>query len=65
MGTSADMTCVRPKGAVLGSTNLLRQAIDAGIKRFSSTSSVGAAMDFTKGMDRESITEGGAVNSTF
>jgi len=43
--------------AVLGSTNILRQAIDAGIKRFSVASSVAATMDFTKGPNWTSLTE--------
>ena len=53
------------QSAVLGSTNVLRQAIDAGIKRFSVTSSVAAAVDCTKGTVPESVTEDGAANCTF
>ena len=54
-----------PQSAVLGSTNVLRQAIDAGIKRFSVASSVAAAMDFTKGKTWERLTEDGMANRTF
>jgi len=43
--------------AVLGSANVLRQAIDAGVKRFSVTSSVAAAVDCTDGTVPESVTE--------
>jgi len=53
------------QSAVLGSTNVLRQAIDIGIKRFSVTSSVAAAIDCTKAAGRESVTEDGVANFTF
>ncbi|KAF9644895.1 NAD(P)-binding protein [Thelephora ganbajun] len=43
--------------AVLGSTNILRQAIHAGIKRFSIASSTAATMDFTKGVNWTRLTE--------
>ena len=49
----------------MGSTNVLRQAIDAGIKRFSVASSVAAAVDCTKGTRRESVTEDGTADCTF
>ena len=54
------------QNAVLGSTNILRQAIDTGIKRFSVASSIAATMDFTKGVDLNwaSLTEDGAADLT-
>jgi hypothetical protein len=53
-----------PQNAVLGSTNILCQAIDTGIKRFSVASSIAATMDFTKGVDLNwaSLTEDGVVD---
>jgi hypothetical protein len=52
------------QNAVLGSTNILRQAINAGVKRFSVAGSIAATMDFTKGVDWNwpSLTEDGAVD---
>jgi hypothetical protein len=38
----------RPQSAVLGTTNVLRQAVDAGIKRISVMSSIAAAKDSSK-----------------
>jgi len=53
------------QAAVLGSTNVLRQAINVGIKRFSIASSIAGTMDFTKGTNFTSLTEDGGENSTF
>ena len=52
------------QNAVLGSTNILRQAINAGVKRFSVAGSIAATMDFTKGVDWNwpSLTEDGVVD---
>ena len=53
------------QSAVGGSTNVLRQAINAGIKRFSVASSVAAAMHFTEGVTQESLTEDGKTIAGF
>ena len=52
------------QNAVLGSTNILRQAINAGVKRFSVAGSIATTMDFTKGVDWNwsSLTEDGVVD---
>ena len=50
------------KSAVLGSKNVLLQAIDLGIKRFSVTGSISTAMDPVAGMTVAKLTENGVKN---
>jgi len=47
------------QNAILGSTRLLHQALDAGIKRFSFLSSIGATVDLPNLMNLTRIAEDG------